>query len=261
MYRHGYYFKFIPDDKRYELNLMDLIKVSTTPIIPFPEEIVDSIELGDGTTIYRHTGKFKDRVISIECNYVAKDKMECIGIASKIKRYFGSGKGLLTLNSDDRDHYWIVKNVEIEMKGRKLGIASTLIIKFTVDPYRYFIGKTSSKLITTAENVSFINSFEPSYPIFRVWAGSSTQTKISLYVNENKVTITNGFDENTLYFDIDTEQNYMKTVNKDGTVKFTTLKTSGDFDKLQFKPGENKFRYEVDYGELKIEVYPRYKEF
>lgn len=102
-----YTFKYIPNAKRDtdNFNISSLLKVKTAPIIPLPEEIVDEVTLGDGTTSYRHTGVYKDRKIVIECSFLKNSKESWLDNFSAIKRCFKNQQGLLYLVSDDSSHY------------------------------------------------------------------------------------------------------------------------------------------------------------
>ena len=73
-----YTLQFTPENQPYNIykSIMNLMKITSAPIIPFSEEIVETSEMGDGTTSYRHTGVLKDKTIEVPCNFVVKNKKE-----------------------------------------------------------------------------------------------------------------------------------------------------------------------------------------
>ena len=130
-------FEYKRTDKEIVLSrpLRRLFKISRRPVIPFPKEIVLSQKIGNGKTYFKHTGVYEDRVINIDCNFIANDKNEWINHVHEINNAL-SGNGYLSF-SDDDSHYWLVKNVETNLSSRNLGIASDFDVTFTCDAYRY----------------------------------------------------------------------------------------------------------------------------
>ncbi len=256
-----YKFRFTPDSKvQFVQNIMDLIKVSERPIIPIAEEIVETSTLGDGTTSYRHTGVYQDREIPVTCNFVTKNKNEYLHIFSQVQKYFNGNKGKLELTSDDDEHYWKVKHIEYSISSRALGRGSEFTITFICDPFRYLNKYARPYSLVSGETVEFANFYEVAYPVYRIYNTSQNAKQITIKCNGNTFYIYNPFSANVEYFDINTEESYMKTVYKNGQYEYTTLKTSGSFDGLKFNYGSNSVNISVDIGALRVEIMRNYRE-
>lgn len=271
-----YTFKYIPNAKRDtdNFNISSLLKVKTAPIIPLPEEIVDEVTLGDGTTSYRHTGVYKDRKIVIECSFLKNSKESWLDNFSAIKRCFKNQQGLLYLVSDDSSHYFKVKNIEIDIDSRFHGVGSEFKITFTCDPYRYLIQFARPYALVTDKTIQLNNQHEKAYPIYRVYNTSTNANEIGIFCNLNVVYIDNPFEKYTdyheeiylvTYFDIDTENGYMITHyrnphNGETLKRYTTTKTRGSIDAIALQEGVNDVYCVVDVGALKIDILRNYRE-
>lgn len=256
-----YTFNFKPDSKVEVNDIHHFLKVISPPQIPFAQELIQTMSLGDGTTIVRHTGIYSDIVIQLECNFLAEKREEYLSLRADIDKYFGDKKGLLEL-SEDQSHYWKVKDVVINSGTRILGRASDLTIDFTCEPYRYF--KTYSKPIEAVigNHIEFNNFFSPSFPIYKIYNDSVNATSLSISNNGKALTITNPFkgSKTVSYLEINTEWNYLKAVYTDGSFEYVTGKTSGSFADLRFKSGINDVTSSIDVGSCRIEVKREYRE-
>lgn len=258
-----YHFRFTPENKlRYTQNIMYLLKVSERPVIPMAEEIVETSTLGDGTTSYRHTGVYQDRKIPIKCNFVLNSKKEYLDRIYKIQQYFNGNKGILELTSDDREHYWKVKNVTFDIDSRDFGRGSEFTITFICEPYRYVNKYSRPYNIVSGKKVELANYYETAYPIYRLYNTSMNAKNITINCNGNNFTITNPFNgtSDISYVEINTENSYMKTYYKNGTYKYDTLKTSGSFGGLKFNYGSNNVLITTDIGAIRAEIIRNYRE-
>lgn len=264
-----YTFKFQPNAP-VQNNGIGFLKVSTSPVIPFPEEITNEITLGDGTKIVRHTGIYSDIDIKVECNYIAETREKYLAYKNAIDRYFGDKQGLLEL-SEDRAHYWKVKNVSIDAGQRALKRATDLTITFTCDPYRYFKEYSQPVAFVTGEKTIFNNFYEPSYPIYKIYNDSSNAKTITITNNNKSLTITDPFKgrsisaeegekkQEVLYLELDTYWNTLKTVY-DGSYEYQTIKTSGSFADIRLGTGINEIIVDIDLGSCRVEVQREYRE-
>lgn len=271
-----YTFKYIPNVKRDtdNYNLSSLLKVKTAPTIPLPEEIVDEITLGDGTTSYRHTGVYKDRKIEIECSFVKKSKQAWLDNFSAIKRYFKNQQGTLFLESEDLHHYFKVKKIDIDINSRIHGVASEFTIAFTCAPYRYLIQYSKPYSLVTDKTVKLNNPYELSCPVYRIYNTSTNAQRISILCGNNALFIDDPFEQyidyheeryKVTYIDIDTESECMithyKHISSEETIsRYTTIKTSGAFDGITLKEGINEIYCAVDIGALSIDILRNYRE-
>jgi len=263
-----YAFRFVPSENKSTENIMNLLKVSSAPVIPTPEEIIDKTTLGDSTIMHYHTGVYEDREIEIECNFVGNNKKQWLGNFTKIQKYFAQGEGTLQLMSDDQEHYWKVKKTECKVKSRFAGRDSEFNITFTVDPYRYLLQYARPYNIVSNKTVEFYNSYELSYPTYVIYNTSTNATEITIKNNGYGITITNPFaikdsmkDTSPVeHIEINTEQMYMMIVYENGASDYTTLRTQGSFEDIQLNKGANNVIVTCDVGEVSCDVYRNYRE-
>lgn len=273
-----YTLQFTPENQPYKVykNIMNLMKITSAPIIPFSEEIVETSEMGDGTTSYRHTGVLKDKTIEVSCNFVVKNKKEANERLYDIKKYFAGGKGLLKFPDEDPDHFWKVKNIEYDISERWHGFMFSFTIKFTVDGYRYIDKYSRPMQISAIDVTSIMNLYEPSYPTYKFYNTSENTGWISVisHTHNRYFTIYQPFArkynyyqpgsiDNSLhvkYIEINSENAYMKTVYENGYFEYTTLKTEGSFESLKFEYGLNQISINTEVGLIRAEIFRNFKE-
>ena len=271
-----YGFEFIPEKGRSEEDINLLVKVSTAPVIPLPQEYVRNIQYGDGTVEYEHTGIYSDRVISLSCNFVEKSKRAWVDNVSKIRKYFGCCYGRLRLISDDLEHYFKVKHVDISVDNRKLGRIGELTISFYTDPYRYFLKYQEPLRQVSGDVLTFNNPFEPATPVIRIRNTSVDAELITIKNNGKIFKIEKPFtpvmigeemdDWGINYIEIDVANAWLKRVGNSADfdtgyrITYDTIKTSGSFDDLVLATGENKFELTIDKGSVAYDVFRNYRE-
>lgn len=273
-----YTLQFTPENQPYTIykNISNLLKITSAPIIPFSEEIVETSEMGDGTTSYRHTGVLKDKTIEVACNFVVKNKKEANERLYDIKKYFAGGKGLLKFPDEDSDHFWKVKNIEYNISERWHGFAFSLTIKFTVDGYRYIDKYARPMQISVFDITSIVNIYEPSYPTYKFYNTSEKTGWISItsLTHNRSFKIYQPFAkkynyyqpgsiDNALavkYIEINSENAYMKTVYENGYFEYTTLKTEGSFENLKIEYGSNDIVINTEIGLIRTEIFRNFKE-
>lgn len=265
-----YTFKFQPNSK-VQTNGIGFLKVSTSPVIPFAEEVTQEITLGDGTVKVIHTGVYKDIDIDIECNFISETREQYLAYKTTIDRYFGDKQGILEL-SEDRSHYWKVKNVSISAGSRVLKRATDLTITFTCEPYRYFKEYSAPINAVTGDLIALNNSFEPSFPIYKIYNDSENANLISISNNGKQLLIKNPFKSKTSvsdeggheikvsYIEVDTQWNYLKTVFEGDIFEYRTIDTSGSFADIRFKSGVNEVKVDIDIGSCRVEIQREYRE-
>lgn len=152
-----------------------LFKITKRPIIPFPEEIIRELSLGNGKKHYEHTGEYQERIIKVECNLVAKSKRLWIDHMAQLQKYF-VGSGTLTF-SDDPQHYWKVKKVVMNISSRERGRESEFTLEFTCDPYRYIYSEPlnyefsitpGSEWVGVTQDMPFINPYDKCFPKYTI---------------------------------------------------------------------------------------------
>ena len=216
-----YTFNFQPNNGYRGNDISELLMVTTPPVIPFAQELVQSMQLGDGTTTVRHTGIFQDIVIPLHCNFIVESREKYLHAKSIIDRYFGDRSGKLEL-CEDISHYWKVKDISITEGTRIYGVATDLDINFTCEPYRYFKEYSKPVSIITGEKIVFNNIYEPSYPIYKIYNDSKNAKLITISNNGKSLSIKNPFQESGVvaeegtrykevkYIEIDTYWNTLK---------------------------------------------------
>lgn len=268
-----YTLQFTPENQPYKVykNIMNLIKITSAPIIPFSEEIVETSEMGDGTTSYRHTGVLKDKTIEVPCNFVVQNKKEANERLYDIKKYFAGGKGLLKFPDEDPNHFWKVKNIEYNISERWHGFMFSLTIKFTVDGYRYIDKYARPMQMESMNFTTIMNLYEPAYPTYKFYNTSEKTGWISIYSENNNRSfkIYNPFERKTVsdnnelvvkYIEINSENAYMKTVYENGYFEYTTLKTEGSFEDLKIEYGSNNIVINTEIGLIRTEIFRNFKE-
>lgn len=271
-----YVFRFSPVEGQSEHNINTLLKVASAPIIPFPEEIVETITYGDGTTDYIHTGKYKDRSITLECNYVERSKRGYSDKFSMIREYFGSGKGYLELTSDYPDHYFIAKSVSLSSKSRFFGVAGEFDITIQCDPYRYIRKYQSPIELTSDDSIVLSNPYELAYPVYRIYNQSPETELLTIQNNGSILSIENPFVPVTIgdemddwdidYIEIDVQNEWLKRVGVDANfttgyrVTYDTINTTGSFMDLALIKGQNELKFTIDKGSVPIKIYRNYRE-
>lgn len=273
-----YTLQFTPENQPYTIykNIMNLVKITSAPIIPFSEEIVETSEMGDGTTSYRHTGVLKDKTIEVPCNFVVKSKKEANERLYDIKKYFAGGKGLLKFPDEDPDHFRKVKNIKYNISERWHGFMFSFTIKFTVDGYRYIDKYSRPMQISVFDITSIINLYEPSYPTYKFYNTSEKTGWISIIslTHNRSFKIYQPFAkkynyyqpgsiDNALavkYIEINSENAYMKTVYENGYFEYTTLKTEGSFENLKIEYGSNDIVINTEIGLIRTEIFRNFKE-
>lgn len=255
-----YTFNFQPDNGYRGNDITELLMVTTPPVIPFAQELLQSTKLGDGTTVYRHTGIYQEIVIQLDCNFIVETREKFMPAKTLINRYFGDRKGKLSL-CEDLDHYWKVKDISVEEGTRTLGVASDVSLSFTCDPYRYFKEYSQPVAFVTGEKTIFNNFYEPSYPIYKIYNDSSNSKTITITNNGKSLSITDPFKgrQEVLYLELDTYWNTLKTVY-DGSYDYQTIKTSGSFSNIRFGTGINEVIVDIDLGSCRVEVQREYRE-
>lgn len=273
-----YTLQFTPENQPYTIykNISNLLKITSAPIIPFSEEIVETSEMGDGTTSYRHTGVLKDKTIEVACNFVVQNKKEANERLYDIKKYFAGGKGLLKFPDEDPDHFWKVKNIEYNISERWHGFMLSFTIKFTVDGYRYIDKYARPMQISVFDITSIVNLYEPSYPTYKFYNTSEKTGWISItsLTHNRSFKIYQPFAkkynyyqpgsiDNALavkYIEINSENAYMKTVYENGYFEYTTLKTEGSFENLKIEYGSNDIVINTEIGLIRTEIFRNFKE-
>lgn len=255
-----YTFNFQPDNGYRGNDITELLMVTTPPVIPFAQELLQSMKLGDGTTVYRHTGIYQEIVIQLDCNFIVETREKFMPAKTLISRYFGDRQGKLSL-CEDLDHYWKVKDISVEEGTRTLGVASDVSLSFTCDPYRYFKEYSQPVAFVTGEKTIFNNFYEPSYPIYKIYNDSSNSKTITITNNGKSLSITDPFKgrQEVLYLELDTYWNTLKTVY-DGSYEYQTIKTSGSFSSIRLGTGINEVIVDVDLGSCRVEVQREYRE-
>lgn len=271
-----YQFRFIPDKNRSDHNINNLLKVSSAPLIPFPDEIVNTISLGDGTDEYTHTGKYKDVEITLSCNFVERSKRAYADKLYMVFEYFGNKQGLLELTSDYPDHYFIVKNVVISPNERKYGIMGSFDIKFTCDPYRYIKKYQNAIHTTTGKSLVLSNPYSDASPLYRIYNQSSSAKTFTITSGSDKFIVHDPFTLGSVgqglddweidYIEIDTENEWLKRVGKDADfntgyrITYDTIKTEGSFDTIRIPTGQKELSFSIDTGDVSIDVFRKYRE-
>lgn len=271
-----YQFRFIPDENKSSHSINRLLKVSSAPLIPFPEEIVETVSLGDGTEQVYHTGKYKDITIEIPCNFIQISKRAYADNISMIREYFGNRQGLLEMTSDYPDHYFIVKNVELVSNERKIGIIGDITIRLTCDPYRYIKKYQNAIHVTTGNSISLSNSFADASPLYRIYNQSSEAETLTIKSGTNRfivhdpfspVLIGDGMDDWSIeYIEIDTENELLKRVGKNADftsgyrITYDTIKTEGSFDTIRIPNGQKELSFSIDKGAVTFDIFRNYRE-
>lgn len=265
-----YTFNFQPDNGYRGNDITELLMVTTPPVIPFAQELLQSMQLGDGTTVYRHTGVYQDITIQLNCNFIVETREKFMPAKTLVSRYFGDRQGKLSL-CEDLDHYWKVKDVSIVEGARTLGVASDVSLHFTCDPYRYFKEYSQPVAFVTGEKTIFNNFYELSYPIYKIYNDSSNAKTITITNNNKALSITDPFKgrsisaeegektQEVLYLELNTYWNTLKTVY-DGSYEYQTIKTSGSFANIRFGTGINEVIVDIDLGSCRVEVQREYRE-
>ena len=266
-----YTFNFQPDNGYRGNDITELLMVTTPPVIPFAQELLQSMQLGDGTSVYRHTGIYQDIVISLECNFVVDNRSKFMYAKSLIDEYFGDRQGKLEL-CEDRDHYYKVKDVSIVEGSRTLGLASDVTVNFTCDPYRYFKEYSKPVNMVTGETHIFNNPYTQSYPIYKIYNDSENATILTISNNGKQLVITNPFTpkgisaeegsgfQKVLYVIVDTQWNTFAVQYDGGSLDYQTIKTSGSFADIRFKNGVNEILVTSNIGSCRVEIQREYRE-
>lgn len=266
-----YTFNFQPDNGYRGNDITELLMVTTPPVIPFAQEVLQSMQLGDGTTVYRHTGVYQDITIQLNCNFIVETREKFMPTKTLISRYFGDRKGKLSL-CEDLDHYWKVKDVSVVEGARTLGVASDVSLNFTCDPYRYFKEYSTPIDAVTGDLIALNNSFEQSFPIYKIYNDSENANWISISNNGKQLLIENPFKSKTSvsdegdheikvsYIEVDTQWNYLKAVFEGDIFEYRTIDTSGSFADIRFKSGVNEVKVDIDIGSCRVEIQREYRE-
>lgn len=257
-----YTFKFQPTSGTEE-DIMTWLKVSKSPIIEYAQEVVIETSLGDGTTLYRHTGVYKEVKIKIECNFIAPSRETFIAHQTKLEKYFGDKQGLLEL-SEDRDHYWKAVNVDIQAGERSLKRASLVTITFTCEPYRYFKEYSKPQSFVSGQKTIFNNPYAPATPVYKIYNDSENATRLWIMNNGKQLEIFTPFSPEggkaVSYIEINTQWNYLKAVFNDSSYEYRTIDTKGSFADIRFGMGINEVEVGIDIGAVRVEVERGYKE-
>ena len=120
MVMFNFIFKRTNGDPVLPKELINLLKVAHRPVIPPAQEIVNEQTLGDGTVVYQHTGVYEDRVIEVECNFIAESKRLWHDHLRQVQNALVGDTGTLSF-SDDSDHYFKVKRVDLKDFTREYG--------------------------------------------------------------------------------------------------------------------------------------------
>lgn len=258
-----YTFNFQPDNGYRGNDISELLMVATPPVIPFPQELLQSMQLGDGTAVYRHTGVYQDIIIQIECNFVVEKREQFLPAKSLIDSYFGDRQGKLSL-CEDNNHYWKVKDITIKEGARTLGRASDVTLNFTCEPYRYFTEYSEPQSFVSGEKSIFNNPYAPATPVYKIYNDSENATRLWILNNGNQLEIYNPFtpegDKKVSYIEISTQWNYMKAVFSDDSYEYRTIDTRGSFADIRFDTGVNEVEVGIDIGAVRVEVERGYKE-
>lgn len=258
-----YTFNFQPDNGYRGNDITELLMVTTPPVIPFPQELIQQMQLGDGTTVVRHTGVYQDILITLDCNFIVKEREQFLDAKTLIDSYFGDRQGKLSL-CEDRTHYWRVKDVSIMEGQRTLGVASDVTVNFTCEPYRYF--KEYSELVqfTSGEKTIFNNPYVPALPIYRIYNDSENATRLWILNNGKQLEVYNPFTPNgtkkVSYIEINTQWNYLKAIFSDSSFQYRTINTKGSFADIRFGTGINEVEVGIDIGAVRVDVERGYKE-
>lgn len=262
-----YGFNYVPDNKEVDSDILKLFYVTSPPVIPAANEIIESVTLGDNTKIYRHTGNYEERTISLECSFVAESYRGWTDQISLIQSYFSGTSGKLELISDDLEHYWIVKVASVSVSNRILGRSSNFTITFICEPYRYLSSYQRPFNIVTGTEYKIYNNFMETSPIFKIKLKevSNVQlTQIKVTVNDATFTINHNLyliNRNTYdYMLVDTEELKVELYKPNGSYDLITLDTVGDISKLKLINGINTVKVTCAVGKFSVDVFRNFKE-
>lgn len=255
-----YGFNYIPDNKEMDSNILNLLKVSSPPVIPAANENIESITLGDNTKIYKHTGIYDDRTISLECSFVSESYRGWVDQISLIQSYFSGTSGKLELISDDLEHYWIVKVASVGVSNRILGRSSNFTLQFICEPFRYLSAYQRPYNISSGSEVVIFNNYMESLPSFKIYYGTNQSTTLTITVNDNSVTISSPFTTSTDYILVDVDALKIARYLTDGTNELITLSSTGDISQLKLQNGDNKVKVTCDVGLLSVDLFRNFRE-
>ena len=264
----NFIFKRTNGDPVLPKELINLIKVAHRPVIPPAQEIVNEQTLGDGTVVYQHTGVYEDRVIEVECNFIAESKRLWHDHLRQVQNALIGDTGTLSF-TDDPDHYFKVKRVDLKDFTREYGRVSQFVIRFTCEPYRYVVGYQEPITVNAQWNGTgqiFYNKFDISEPLYRVYVASGIistfrfyddSTGESFYINN----LHQGNGGKTVdYIDIDVARKTCIRYFRDGSWDVFGSNTSGLYEMLQIPQGTHKITFSTNVGNTPVLVYRRYRE-
>lgn len=165
---------------------------------------------------------YYDVVISIEFNYLSKDKNKWHQCYRDFKRFLKNKKTLHF--SDDPNYFHYIKMIEIEENDRTSVKIGRFTVNFTVEPFYYL--KEGLSPLTLEADTTISNSFEQSLPIYHLTGEGYTTLSVNGYEMQCNVS-------EELYIDTKLKIAY----KSDGSNANTTV--SGDYDSMILEEGEN----------------------
>lgn len=217
-----------------ESDIFETIRTVSRPVIPSPKKIYLEKEIPGRAKLIEDLEEYEDIEIDVNFNFIDNYNITL----NKLKKAIYKAKKLTF--TDMYNKYFVIKKVEFTDEERNVLEIGRCTVKFTVDPYQYFLEGEDEILESEGEisSSTILNKFELAYPIINLYG----EGRIRINMNGNFAEINISGKTS-----IDTNKYIEACFREDGEIYNLT---KGKYSELVLKEGRNRISIEALSGTL-----------